>query len=75
MLACSYYNALNVVNEIGGKDPLKTLRWTTPLAVIVVGILCAFFFPFFDRNVLTNRELSDICATVIFSLSCFSVAF
>ncbi|KAI5480141.1 High-affinity methionine permease [Pseudohyphozyma bogoriensis] len=37
-----YYNALNVANEIKGKDPLKTLRWTTPLSVIVVGILYIF---------------------------------
>lgn len=37
-----YYNALNVANEIGGKDPLKTLRWTAPLSVVVVGILYHF---------------------------------
>lgn len=34
-----YYNALNVANEIGGKDPLKTLRWSAPLSDIIVGIL------------------------------------
>ncbi|ORY81204.1 high affinity methionine permease [Leucosporidium creatinivorum] len=37
-----YYQALNLSNEIGGKNPLKTLRWTTPLAVIIVGTLYIF---------------------------------
>lgn len=35
-----YYNALNLTNEVKGKDPMRTLRWTCPLAIVIVGTLC-----------------------------------
>lgn len=35
-----YYNALNLTNEVKGRDPMKTLRWTCPLAILIVGTLC-----------------------------------
>lgn len=57
------------MNEIGGKDPLRTLRWTTPLAIIIVGILyiCATISWFTAVPLDTIRHSGTLVAALFFT--------
>ncbi len=61
-----YENAFNVVNEV--KNPVKTLRWSAPLSLLVVSILymlvnIAYFAAATKEEIVTSKV---VAASVFF---------